>query len=141
MRSVCVTLLVCMALASAQARIPKLTPQQRHDYARELEQLQKVFFATDQFGERFWRESKRVADRTGPNIIPALFAYGMKQKWAGEEGLIFVPLIALLPRRETVAILRAYQKAPRRAEQIFGREYLIELEAEDVQEGVRRFSK
>ena len=141
MRSVCITLLTCVALASAQARIPELSPQQLRDYTRELEQLQKSFFATEQFGDQFWRESKRVADRTGPNIIPALLDYTLKKKWTGEEGLIFVPLIALLPRRQTVAILRAYQKSSRQAEHIFGREYLIELEADDVQDGVRRFSK
>ena len=91
MRSVGITLLVCVALASAQARVPELSSQQLRDYTRELEQLQKLFFATEQFGDQFWRESKRVADRTGPSIIPALLDYTLKKKWTGEEGLIFCP--------------------------------------------------
>jgi hypothetical protein len=138
-------LLTSLALTSAEAGIPRRTPEQLRDYTRELQYLEKTFFADqrkgDQFGEHFWRESKRVADRTGPDIIAAILPYAIKQKWSGEEGLIFVPLVAVLPRRQTLAILHAYERSPRESEHILGREYLTELEAEDTQEGVRRYSK
>src|SRR5947208_15641703 len=111
MRSLCLTPLTSLALASAQAGIPKLTAGQLRDYGLERQYLEKTFFADqrkgDQFGEHFWRESKRVADRTGPDIIAAILPYATKQKWSGEEGLIFVPLVATLPRRQTLAILHA----------------------------------
>jgi hypothetical protein len=145
MRALCITFLAFALVRSAHGDIPKLTAPQLRDYMRELEYLEKTFFADqrkgDQFGEHFWRESKRVADRTGPNIIGAILPHSTKRKWTGEEGLIFVPLVSLLPRQQTLAILRAYQRSRREPEQILGREYLTELEAEDTQEGVRRYSK
>ena len=147
MRALYVTLLGLFTLALAPARgdIPRLTPEQLRRYMRELQYLEKTFFADqrkgDQFGDHFWRESKRVADRTGPNIIAAILPYATKQKWTGEEGLIFAPLVALLPRSQTLVILRAYQRSPREPERILGREYLTELEAEDTSGGVRRYSK
>src|SRR5881398_788011 len=140
MRAVYLALLSSLAFASAQAGIPKLTTEQLRNYRRELQYLEKTFFADqrkgDQFGEHFWRESKRVADRTGPNIIAAILPYATKQTWTGEEGLIFVPLVSMLPRRETLAILHAYERSPREPEHILGREYLTELEADDTKEGV-----
>jgi hypothetical protein len=145
MRAICLTLLSSLVFTSAQASIPELTTEQLRDYTRELQYLEKTFFADqrkgDQFGEHFWRESKRVADHTGPNIIAAILPYATKRKWSGEEGVIFVPLVAMLPRQQTLAILRAYERSPREPEHILGREYLTELEAEDTEEGVLRYSK
>ena len=145
MRALCVTLLLFVVLGSASAEIPRLTSQQLQDYMRELQHLEKTFFADqakgDQFGEHFWRESKRVGDRTGPKVIAAILPYATKRRWTGEEGLIFVPLVATLPRRQTLAVLHAYERSHVEPEHILGREYLTELEAEDTQEGVRRYGK
>ena len=145
MRAFAIMLLTFPLLASADANIPKLTPQQLRHYMRELEYLETTFFADqrkgDQFGKHFWRESKRVACRSGPEIIAAILPYATKRNWTGPEGLIFVPLVAMLPRQQTLAILKAYQQSPRESERGVGREYLIELEADDTQEAVRRFSK
>ncbi|PYL07990.1 MAG: hypothetical protein DME34_05715, partial [Verrucomicrobia bacterium] len=97
----------CLALASAAAGLPTPSAEQMHRFARDLAQLEKTFFddqrKDDQFGDHFWRESKRLADRSGLDIIPAVAKYC--RKWNGEEPLIFVPLVALLPREQTLAIL------------------------------------
>jgi hypothetical protein len=145
MRTLCISLLAFGFLGSAHAGIPRPTPQQLRDYMRDLQYLEKTFFADqrkgDQFGEHFWRESKHVGERTGPNVIAAILPYATKRNWTGEEGLIFVPLVAMLPRQQTLVILRAYERSRFEPEHILGREYLTELEAEDTQEGVRRYAK
>ncbi len=143
MRYALVLLLACLMTAPAQAQIPKPSAEQMRRFTRELDQLEKTFFDTQrqgqQFGDRFWRESKRVADRNGPDIIAAIMLRG--RKWRGEEGLIFSPLVDLLPRERTLAILRAYQRAGRPSDRVWAREFMIEFEAEDSQEGVRRYGK
>lgn len=110
-----------------------------HHFTRQLDQLEKTFYASDQFGDHFWRESKRIADQNGPDIIAAVMLRG--RTWQGEEGLIFSPLIDLLPRRRTLAILRAYERSERESDRVNAREFIIEFEAEDTKEGVRRYSK
>ena len=137
-----ITILVgCLIVASAHAQIPTPSAEQMRRFTRELDQLEKTFYATqrrgDQFGDAFWRESKRVADRNGPEIIAAIMMRG--RKWRGEEGLIFSPLVDLLPRKRTLAILRAYQRVGHPLDSVWAREFMIEFEAEDSQEGVRRY--
>lgn len=109
---------------------------------RELTQLEKTFFDAqrkgDQFGDHFWRVSKRLADRSGTDIIPAVAAYC--HKWHGEEPLIFVPLVALLPRSQTLAILHEIERSGHKADRGFAHEFLIELEKSDTKEAVRRYS-
>ena len=110
---------------------------------RELDQLEKTFMDTaragDQFGDRFWRESKRVADRNGPDIIAALMLRA--RKWRGEEGMIFIPLINLLPRDRATAILRAYKRSGREPDAQWADEFITEFSDEDVQESVRQYAK
>src|SRR5947207_892370 len=83
--------------------------------AKLLEQLQKVFIETqarnDQFGNTFWHASKRLADERGPEIVHAIMVRG--RTWHGEEGLIFVPLVALLPRAPTLKLLKQYEHSKR----------------------------
>ena len=139
-----ITLLVgCLIVASAHGQIPTPSAERMRRFTRELDQLEKTFYATqrrgDQFGDEFWRESKRVADRNGPEIIAAIMMRG--RKWRGEEGLIFSPLVDLLPRKRALAILRAYQRAGHPHDRVWAREFMIEFEAEDSQEGVRRYGK
>jgi hypothetical protein len=70
MRCLSVLLIGCLALGSAEARIPTPSAERMAQFRRELAQLEKTFFDEqhkgDQFGDYFWRESKRLADRTGP---------------------------------------------------------------------------
>jgi hypothetical protein len=160
-----------------------------------LDELQKVFMSTPQFGDKFWRESKRLADERGPEIIHAIMVHGrtwqgeeglifvplvallpraptlklLKQyeqskreskrladergpeiihaimvhgrTWQGEEGLIFVPLVALLPRAPTLKLLKQYEQSKRESDRIWAREFQTEFEASDTQDGVRKYSK
>jgi hypothetical protein len=126
----CLLLLFASAAAAAE-------PAGR--YTGELQHLEKTFYATEQFGDALWRESKRVADRSGPEIIPAILQYG--RKWHGEEALIFVPLVALLPRSRTLAILHRMERSARSEERGFAQEFLTELDMPDTQSGVKRYSK
>ena len=103
-----------------------------------LDHLQKVFASTPQFGEQFWRESKRVADQSGPQIIHAVMQ--RSKKWHDEEGLVFVPLVALLPRKAALKLLHQYERSSDSASRTWAHEFLIELDAPDTKEMVRKFS-
>ena len=142
MRFLAVLLVGCIAFISAEARIPTPTAEQMAKFQRDLTQLEKIFFddqrKDDQFGDHFWRESKRLADRSGTDIIPAVAAYC--RKWHGEEPLIFVPLVALLPRTRTLDILRDMERSGHTAARGFAHEFLIELDASDTKQGVQRYS-
>lgn len=143
MRCRSVPLIGCLALASASARIPAPSVEQEQRFLRELAQIEKTFFAdqskNDQFGDHFWRESKRVADRSGPDIIPVVAKYC--RKWHGEEPLIFVPPLALLPRSRTVTILHEMERSGQRVDRGFAHEFLIELDMSDTKEAVQHYSK
>jgi hypothetical protein len=104
--------------------------------AQELDRLQKVFASTPQFGEQFWRESKRIADQCGPSIIHSLMKHA--EKWEGEQGLIFVPLVALLPRSAALKVLREYDRKQEHGG--WAKEFLTELDMPDTKEMVGKFS-
>ena len=138
MRALVIVLFVASVASVAAAPTPSREAMQR--YAQELDRLERMFATSpDPLGEPLWRESKRVADRTGPEIVSAVLQRA--RKWEGEEGLFFVPLVALLPRGPTLKLLRQYQRSPHELERIWAGEFITEFEASDVQEGVRRFSK
>ena len=143
MRCLSVLLTGSLAVASVSARIPAPTAEQQQRFLRELAQLEKTFFAdqrkNDQFGDHFWRESKRLADRSGTVIIPAVAKYC--RKWQGEEPLIFVPLVALLPRSQTLSILHEMERSGQSVDRGFAHEFLIELDMSDTKEAVQRYSK
>ena len=143
MRCLSVLLIGCLAVASASARIPTPSAEQEQRFLRELAQLEKTFFAdqrkNDQFGDHFWRESKRLADRGGTDIIPAVVKYC--RKWQGEEPLIFVPLMALLPRSQTLTILHEMERSGQPVDRGFAHEFLIELDMSATKEAVQRYSK
>ena len=103
---------------------------------QELDRLQKVFGSTPQFGEQFWRESKRVADQCGPSIIHPLMKRA--EKWQGEEGLIFVPVVALLPRLAALKVLREYDRKQEHGG--WAKEFLTGLDMPDTKEMVGKFS-
>ncbi len=112
-------------------------------FARDLNHLETTFFndqrKDDQFGHHFWHESKRVAASAGTDIIPAVVDYC--KKWHGEEPLIFVPLVALLPRSQTLRILHEMEHSQRQAYSGFAHEFLIELDMPDTKESAKRFLK
>jgi hypothetical protein len=136
----CVTWLVT---GPVQAGIPNPLPVQMRQYTAELDQLEKTFFfyrdKGDQFGEAFWQASKRVAKRNSPDIIAAVMLRA--RKWTDEEGLIFVSLVSLLPRRPTLAILHAYEHSSRESDRVWANEFMIEFEADDTKESTQRYSR
>jgi len=107
-------------------------------YSVELDRLEKLARAVHRFeDEKLWRESKAIADRTGPQIIHAVMYRA--RRWHGEEGLMFVPLIDLLPRGDTVKILKHYEQSTRESDRLYAHEFLIELEARDTKEFIKKF--
>jgi hypothetical protein len=130
------------ATSSTEARLPTPSAAQLATFERGLTQLEKTFLAdqhkNDQFGDHFWRESKRLADRSGTDILPAVAVYC--RKWRGEEPLIFVPLVAFLPRTRTLAILSEMEHSGPSADRGLAHEFLIELDMSDTKDGVKRYS-
>ena len=124
---------------TALAQQPKPEPERLKADATQLDQLQKVFMSTPQFGEQFWHASKRVAGERGPAIIHAIMIRG--RTWQREEGLVFVPLVALLPREPTLKLLKQYEHSKRESDRIWAREFQTEFEASDTQEAARKYSK
>jgi len=124
-------------VASAQQTRPDVNRLKAD--ANLLNQLQNVFMSTPQFGDKFWRESKRLADERGPEIIHAIMV--RSRTWHGEEGLIFVPLLALLPRARALKLLKQYEHSKRESDRIWAREIQTEFEASDTQEMVRKYSR
>lgn len=117
------------------------SPEQKEQHAAELDRLERIYLATPQFGDRFWLQSKAVADRTGPPVLHTLLERSLR--WQGEQGMvgmIFVPLVALLPRAETIRILQGYVRStdPRKK---WAHEFLVELDSPDIKESVAIFSR
>ena len=143
MRFAIIVLVSFLAAASAYGQIPKLSAEQGQRFKRDLGYLEKTFFDDqrkgDQFGKHFWRESKRVADRSGPDILPAVVDYC--RKWQGEEPLIFVPVVALLPREKSLAVLHAMEHSRNAAYRGFAQEFLTEFEMPDTKAAVEHYSR
>jgi len=143
MRAVITSLVVFVGLARAYAGIPVPSPEQMRHYKRELDHLEATFRAEQQknaqFGEHFWRESKLVANRNSPAIITALMLRA--RTWTDEEGLIFVPLVSLLPRKAALDVLRAYEHSPRDSDRAWARDYITEFETDDIKELVQQHSR
>jgi hypothetical protein len=141
MKPLVTALLFLIAIQAGATEEP--SPQELRRYSRQLDLLEKTFFSDQQkggqFGNHFWRESKRVAEREGPKIIFAIMIRG--RKWTGEEGLIVVPLVSLLPRDAAIATLHECEHSDRESDRIWAREFLTEFEASDTKAGVLRYSK
>lgn len=143
-RTLLTALFATLLLAlGALGQPPRLSADRLNADAKLLDELQKVFTETqardDQFGDAFWRASKRLADERGPEIVHAIMVRG--RTWEGEEGLIFVPLVALLPRAPTLKLLKQYEHSERESDRVWARELQIEFEADDTQAGVRKYSE
>ena len=109
---------------------------------KRLDALVRVFTETqahgDQFGETFWRASKRLADERGPAIIDAIMV--LSRKWQGEEGLVYVPLVALLPRDKALEVLHRYQHSKRESDKLWAGETIAEFDMEDTKAAVAKYS-
>jgi hypothetical protein len=110
---------------------------------KRLDGLEQLFKRTQakgqQFGDEFWRASKQLADETGPRMVHVVMQRA--STWQGEEGLVFVPLVALLPRKPTLALLHEYEHSKRSSDRLWAKEFLTELlDMDDTKEAVRSFS-
>jgi len=115
---------------------------QDEDFKR-LDALARVFFVTqakdDQFGDTFWRASKKLADERGSGIIDAVMV--LSHKWKDEENLVFVPLVSLVPRDKALEILHRYQHAKLESERDYAGEFISEFDMSDTQEAVAKYSQ
>lgn len=92
----------------------------------------------DQFGETFWRASKRLADERGTTIIDAVMV--LSRKWKDEEGLVYVPLVALLPRSKAIEVLHRYQHSKRESDKVWAGEFITEFGMSDTKAAVAKYS-
>lgn len=108
---------------------------------KRLDELEKFFFETqsrgEQFGEAFWQASKRLADERGTAILPALLE--RSKVWTGEEGMVFIPLVSLLPSEETIAELKRCQENSDGQIALWAGEFLIELDMTDTRQMVKKY--
>jgi len=89
------------------------------------------------FSDDFWHVAVAIADQQGTRVIKLIMR--RSRHWKGEEGLIYVPLLACLPRDETIAILKKYQGSKHEMERLFAEEFLVELDMPDTREAVEHF--
>ena len=61
--------------------------------------------------------------------------------WSDEEGLVFVPLLALLPLKSVLNILKHYDKSEVASERFWAAEFRTELDAPGTQEAVQKYSR
>ena len=134
------TLLILLALSGSAVAQPEPPPKAALDrYAKELAHLVQYCMRTDCYSDqRYWRESLKVARRTDPGIVHAVML--RSRKWGDEEGLIYVPLLALLPRPAVTKILREWEQSKRELDRIWAHEFLVEFDSDDVKEAVRVLS-
>jgi hypothetical protein len=108
---------------------------------KRLEALETVFVETQavdqQFGDTFWLASKKLAEERGVEVLHAVME--RSKNWEGEGGLVYVPLVALLPRESAVQLLKKYQEGADKAQKLWAGELLIEFEAEDIKETVSKY--
>ncbi len=70
----------------------------------------------DQFGDQFWRASRRLGDEVGPRLVYAVVV--CCRSFQDEMGLIFVPLVVQLPRKAAVKILKSYEHVTRESDRV-----------------------
>ena len=134
------TLLILLALSGSAVAQPEPPPKAALDrYAKELDHLEQSCMRTDCFSDqRYWRESLKVARRTDPGIVHAVML--RSRKWRDEEGLVYVPLLALLPRPAVTKILREWEHSKRELDRVWAHEFFVEFDSDDVKEAVRALS-
>ena len=139
-RHSCIAMLLLILGSVAHAQVAEPSADQlRSDY-QQLDALQKVFATTPQFGDAFWHTSIKLADQRGPDILYALFERA--QHWQGEQqGLIFSPMVALLPREKTTKLLHEYQHSKRPADRLWAGEFLADFGMSDTKAGIAHYRK
>ena len=135
----CTVTLLLFLVSVAHGQVPEPSVDQlRSDY-RQLDALQKVFAATPQFGDAFWHASIKLADQRGPAILYALFERA--QHWQGIEGVVFTPMVVLLPREKTTKLLREYQHSKRASDRLWAEEFLADFGTSAAKAGIAHYRK
>jgi len=99
--------------------------------ADRLDRLEMAYAANPQLDDAFWSLSRRFAKERGPRIIWAVME--RSRNWSDNEGLIFVPLLASLPRTETLRILnRYYEKSKVESDRLWAEEFVRDLNSADT---------
>ena len=137
MKATALVFLVTIAIACAQPQA--VAPDVAKRYARQLDHIERYCRQRGCFSdEHFWRESARVARRLPADVNHAIML--RSRKWDGEDGLMYVPLVAFLPRTATMQLLREYEHSRRERERIWAREFIIELEEPGTRKAIRALS-
>lgn len=140
--SACTLVFLCFAVSPVLAKDVPKENSTLGKHLKQLNQLVDVFVRTakagDQFGADFWKASKILADSEGPAIVHAVMEQA--KGWTGEEEMLYWPLMALLPRNETVKLLERYKRSNNKKQQVAAEEILGSFECADVKDGVKLYS-
>ena len=87
----------------------------------------------------YWLVSGSIAEKHGLALIPIVME--RSKTWKGEEGLIYVPMLALLPRDESTKALKIYQEGKDERLAMWAGEFLTEFDMSDTKEAVEKYKK
>jgi len=99
-------LIACMALAIGLGTLRAETPTEAVDRIWNTWDFVRGNAKVSQ--EKIMALNKAIAREQGVAVITPIMA--RSKDWKSEEALIFVPVVALLPRDKTVSILNDYKK-------------------------------
>lgn len=110
-----------------------MTPAYRERIVQELfDAAERMPDATGMaFSIDYARYCKQVGRREGFRALDAVMAWCDRNR--DEAPLLFVPLVATLPRRETLRRLKAFQRSRNEYIRIYAGEMLTELRMTDTQ--------
>lgn len=91
------------------------------------------------FSWDYWLLSGSIAEKHGLALIPLVME--RSKEWNGEEGLIYLPMLALLPRDKTVKVLKKYQEGGNEHFALWSGEFLTEFEMSDTIHCVEKYQK
>jgi hypothetical protein len=107
--------------------------------AKQLDKLEQIFAANPRFDDAFWQSSRRVANWRGPSMATAVM--NRSHTWNGEEGSVFVPLLALLPRTSVLNTLKRSDKSATASERHWAAEFRARLNSPETKAAVAKFSR
>ena len=84
----------------------------------------------------FWELSASIAAEQGNQVIAPIMARA--ETWKGEEALLYTPVLAFLPRQETILNLKKYQAGRSKYARLYAGEFLVELNRSGLQESIEK---
>jgi len=98
--------------------------------ADRLDRLEMAYAANPQLDDAFWSLSRRVAKERRSGIVWTVMQ--RSGNWRDDEGLIFLPLLASLPREKVLKNLHQYEKSQVESERIWAAKFLSKLDSGDA---------